>query len=318
MTELFFSYSHRDESLRDELETHLAMLRRQGVIDAWHDRRIVAGDDVDHTISQHLETAEIVLLLVSPYFLASDYCYDVEMTRALERHATGACAVIPVILDPCDWHGAPFGRLRATPKDGKPISKFANVHDAFLEVTKDIRKAAERFTSSELPVDEETQLARHSADEPHRQEVIRSSNLRVRREFSDQDRDRFVEAAMEYIARFFEASLEELQHRNEEIEARFRQTSGVDFTAAIYSRGTKKASCRVRAGGGLFGGDITYAASDVPADGSFSESLSVEDDGYNLGLTALGMASLGQGPKERLTLQGAAEYLWQVFLSPLQ
>jgi hypothetical protein len=118
MVRLFLSYSHRDENLRNELEKHLAVLRRQGVIDVWHDRRIGPGDMIDHEISAQLEAANFVLLLVSPDFLHSDYCYDVEMTRAMERHAAGAAQIIPIILRPCDWHDAPFGKLNATPADG--------------------------------------------------------------------------------------------------------------------------------------------------------------------------------------------------------
>ena len=121
MTELFFSYSHNDEALRNELETHLSMLKRQGVIAVWHDRRIGAGQEVHGQISEHLERADIILL-VSPYFLASDYCYETEMTRAMERHHQGTARVIPVILHPCDWQGAPFGKLLAVPTDGKPVS----------------------------------------------------------------------------------------------------------------------------------------------------------------------------------------------------
>lgn len=122
MATLFFSYSHKDEALRDQLETQLAMLKRQGVIETWHDRRIVAGSDLDHAINAHVETDEVILLLVSPDFLASDYCYEIEMTRAMERHAVGEAVVIPIILRPCDWHGSPFGKLVATPPDGRPVT----------------------------------------------------------------------------------------------------------------------------------------------------------------------------------------------------
>src|SRR5213080_3948433 len=107
MVAVFFSYSHKDEDLRDQLETHLAMLKRQGVISAWHDRRLIAGSDIDTGITEELEGADIILLLVSPDFLASDYCYGVEMTRALERQAAGEARVIPVILRPCEWKQAP-------------------------------------------------------------------------------------------------------------------------------------------------------------------------------------------------------------------
>jgi tetratricopeptide (TPR) repeat protein len=148
MVKLFFSYSHRDESLRDELEIHLSALKRQGVIETWHDRRIGAGKEFDSEISENLETAQIILLLVSPYFIASDYCYDIEMTRALERHKSGEARVIAVILHPCDWHSLPFGKLTAIPKDGKPISNYPNQHDAFLEVSLAIRTAAKDFETA--------------------------------------------------------------------------------------------------------------------------------------------------------------------------
>ena len=124
MIELFFSYSHKDEVVRDELETHLVMLKRQGVIQTWHDRRIVAGDEFDGQISENLESAGIILLLVSPYFLASNYCYDVEMTRAMERHEAGEARVIPVIVDPCEWHPTPFGNYLPCPKTGSQSQSF--------------------------------------------------------------------------------------------------------------------------------------------------------------------------------------------------
>lgn len=136
MISVFFSYSHEDEQLRNQLEQQLAILKRQNVIATWHDRRITAGEVIDHAISSNLEMANIILLLVSPAFLASDYCYDHEMQRAMERHGAGEAVAIPVILRPCDWHGTPFGKLLATPTDGKPVTQWADRDQAFLEVTK--------------------------------------------------------------------------------------------------------------------------------------------------------------------------------------
>jgi TIR domain len=148
---VFFSYAHHDEALRNELEKHLSLLKRQGVIDTWHDRKIDAGENVHEEISEYLEKADIILLLVSADFLASDYCYDIEMQRALARHQRGDARIIPVILRPCEWQKAPFGNLLTTPTDGKPITKFENLDDAFLEVTRAIRKAADKLRRSNLP-----------------------------------------------------------------------------------------------------------------------------------------------------------------------
>jgi len=143
MLNLFFSYAHQDEQRRDELETHLAVLKRSGLIRAWHDRRISAGSELDHTICESLEQADVVLLLLSPHFLASDYCYEREAMRALERHHAGEAVVIPVILEPCDWLYSPFRALRATPPDGKPVSQFTNINEALQQVTSDIRNVAQ-------------------------------------------------------------------------------------------------------------------------------------------------------------------------------
>ena len=134
MAKLFFSYSHKDEAIRDELEIHLSILKREGKIEVWHDRRIGVGKELSKEIDSNLEESDIVLLLVSPYFLDSYYCYEIELQRALEKHQKGELRVIPVILETCDWQHSIFRHLLAVPKDGKPISKYPNQHDAFLEV----------------------------------------------------------------------------------------------------------------------------------------------------------------------------------------
>ena len=141
--EVFYSYSHKDEELRDQLETHLAMLKREGVIKGWHDRRIISGQEWDGEIDTHLKSADIILLLVSADFLASDYCYDTEVTLAMERHDAGEARVIPIILRPCDWSRAPFSKIQGLPKDAKPVTRWDDRDEAFLDVAKGIRKAAE-------------------------------------------------------------------------------------------------------------------------------------------------------------------------------
>ncbi len=142
-TEVFYSYSHKDEDLHDELEKHLSILRRQGVITGWHDRKITAGTEWAGEIEEHLNTAKVILLLISADFLASDYCYDLEMRRAMERHENGEAQVIPVILRKVDWRGAPFGKLQALPTDAKPVTSWSNRDEAFTSIAEGIRKAIE-------------------------------------------------------------------------------------------------------------------------------------------------------------------------------
>ena len=143
--EVFYAYAHRDEPLRTELDKHLSLLRRQGVIADWHDRRITAGTEWVGAIDAHLQRAQIILLLVSADFLASNYCYDVELQHAMARHAVGEARVIPIILRAVDWQGAPFGRLQALPQDGRPITSWPNQDEAFLDVASGIRALVEEI-----------------------------------------------------------------------------------------------------------------------------------------------------------------------------
>src|SRR5262249_53954544 len=123
---VFISYAHEDELLRQRLEAHLSLLRRQGWIADWHDRQILAGDEWAQAIDQHLEAASIILLLISPDFLASTYCYEIELQRALERHQRGEARVIPILLRPCDWQTSPFAHLQCLPRDGKAATTWEN------------------------------------------------------------------------------------------------------------------------------------------------------------------------------------------------
>lgn len=316
MVSVFFSYSHADEALRDQLERQLSMLKRQGVISVWHDRRIMAGQEIDHAISDNLETADIILLLVSSDFLASDYCYDREMTRAMERHAAGEAVVIPVILRASDWHHAPFGKLLATPTDGKPITLWPDRDQAFLEVARAIRGAAEMLRPKQPtvrpvvpPVPPPLSIMPNHAP--------RSSNLRVTKQFTERDKDAFRVETFDYIARYFENSLNELSARNPGIDGNFRRIDANQFTSVIYRDGRAVARCSIFMGTRGFGGGIAYANNDSGAGNSFNESLTVEHDDQSLFLRSLGMSMRGTAD-QKLSQEGAAELYWAMFIDPLQ
>lgn len=145
--ELFFSYSHRDEEMRDELEKHLSILKHRGLISAWHDRKIDAGEEWKGEIDEHLNSAQIILLLISADFLASKYCYDIEMKRAMERHESGEARVIPIILRHVLWKGSPFSKLQALPTNAEPIKdgKWRSVDEAFADVAEGLEEAINRL-----------------------------------------------------------------------------------------------------------------------------------------------------------------------------
>ncbi|MGG6268502.1 TIR domain-containing protein [Leptolyngbya sp. AN03gr2] len=148
---VFFSYSHRDEELKDELVKHLSILRRQGVITEWHDRMIMPGSEWSREIDASLNSADIILLMVSSDFLASDYCWGVEIEKALQRHESGEAYVIPVILRPVVWQDAPFAKLQALPKNAKPITKWKDQDEAFFDVVRGIQIAIETLLQVRNP-----------------------------------------------------------------------------------------------------------------------------------------------------------------------
>lgn len=158
---IFISYSHNDESHRLELEKHLSLLRRQGLIEPWHDRRIVPGQEWHRQIDRNLERADLFLCLVSADFIHSNYCFEVEMERALKRHKDGTAQVVPIIVRPSDWHAAPFGKLQALPRDGKAITTWSNQDEAWLDVARGIRRLAE---AAGQPVKPTAQAARRSLE----------------------------------------------------------------------------------------------------------------------------------------------------------
>jgi hypothetical protein len=145
---LFVSYCHADEGLKSDLLKHLEPIRRLNLIETWHDRKIKAGEDWDKIISSNLEKADIVLLLVSIDFINSAYCYDVELERALEKHAEGRTRVIPVILRACMWSQTPFAKLQALPKDARAVSLWTDRDEALLNIAEGVRQVAEELLSS--------------------------------------------------------------------------------------------------------------------------------------------------------------------------
>src|SRR5258708_2847895 len=137
---LFYCYAHKDKPIRDELEKHLSWLKRRYQLTNWHDREILPGEEWEQAIDMHLDTANLILLLISSDFMNSDYCYGKEMRRALERHREGTCRVIPILLRPTYWEGAPFSNLQLLPTDARPITRWPDRDEAFQDVVTEISR----------------------------------------------------------------------------------------------------------------------------------------------------------------------------------
>jgi multiple sugar transport system substrate-binding protein len=143
---IFCSYAHEDEEHLNDLREWLRGLERQGLIEWWHDRQIVPGWEWEEAIDKNLRIADVILLLVTPAFMASDYVYEKEINRAIERHERDEARVIPIIVRPSDWKWAPFGKLQALPKDAKPITTWPNRDVAWLDVVEGLRRAVEELS----------------------------------------------------------------------------------------------------------------------------------------------------------------------------
>ena len=142
---IFTSYAHEDEALKTEMDKYLKVLKRSGKIDTWNDRALIPGQEWDKTIMDELNKANIILLLVSVDFNASDFIWEKELAEAMRRHEEGTAYVIPIILRECQWTSLPYAKLQALPRNGQPITEFANRDSAFTEVANGIERLVDHM-----------------------------------------------------------------------------------------------------------------------------------------------------------------------------
>lgn len=227
---VFISYSHADDALVEKLHKHLAQLRRDGSISQWYDRQIGAGGRIDDSILQELNAADIFLACASPDWIASQYAYEREFERALERESLGEAIILPVILRPCDWKATPLQKFVALPKDGKAVTEFTNQDAAYLDITTNIRSLT---TAPDQNADLEfksSAMSRGVAD------PITSSRYRARRQFDKIDKMDFVNSAFLEIYRFFETSVSEIA-AVPNIECRLSNLRDDYFSCTVVNRG---------------------------------------------------------------------------------
>lgn len=313
---IFISYSHVDEEYRQRLDTHLSMLRREGLIELWTDRRIEPGDEWDHRIRSELETADIIILMVSPEFIASNYCWDVEVTRAMERHEAREAVVIPVIVRVCDWHSAPFAKLQALPAEAKPIKKWPDLDEAYQSITDGLKKVLSQTGEGRAIAKPASTGPAPPSSSSAAVQVPRSGNLSVRKHFTQRDKDAFLDEAFEYISSFMEGSLQELERRNPEIETRFKRIDAHRLVITVYRDGNRVAGCTIFQESQM-GRGIAYSYNDDGANGALNDCLSVLEDAAGLSLSPW-VPGFGSGHDSKFTLEGAAEYYWCRLIEPLQ
>ena len=135
----------------EEFRSHLKALERVGLVASWHDRLISAGTEWKGEIDENLNQADVILLLISASFVESEYCFDIELNRALTRHANKEALVVPVLIRPVVWHDLPFAKLQSLPSDGQPVSTWHNKDLAWVDVTEGLKAAIREFQSRKKP-----------------------------------------------------------------------------------------------------------------------------------------------------------------------
>ena len=303
----FISYSHRDDWALDRLHTHFAMLRRERQITEWYDRDILAGTDIDHEVLEQLESCALFLPLVSPDFLASNYCYEREMTRALERHIAGEIRIVPIIVEPCDWKVSPLGSLKALPRDANPVVNWTNQNEAFLDIVTELRRVL-----TELKSRDETDVATSNKGS-----VRSGSQYRIKRTFDQIDRSDFRERTFAEISNHFRASCEEL-NGIEGVRGRFLPKDSQGFACTVINqnleRGTAYITVYMATDFPVFG-DIYYAFNENALPNSMNGGFHIESDDYDLFLKPSMFQMAGNSSDNaKLSAQEAAELLWSEFI----
>lgn len=303
----FISYSHQDERNLARLHKHLAMLRRDGLLTTWYDREILAGAELHKEIAENLADSDVFLALVSPDFLASDYCYDKEVHLALKRHEDGSIRLIPIILEPCDWRNSPLANLKALPKDGQPISLWANENVAFLDIATELRRVMTAPPKGRATSKASLQLVR----EARRDEGAR--RYRIKRDFDRIDRDEFRHQAFGTIREYFQRSIAELNGIGDPIRARFESMGETAFTCTVLNKAKQGGEANITVHEhGMMGG-LTYSFARRARDNTANGFLTVEANEYDLNLKMDAFSTRGDH-NGLLSPAEAAQRLWAEFL----
>lgn len=302
----FISYSHHDKTALERLHVHLKNLTRDGHIETWFDRDILAGSELDAEIERELEAADLFLLVVSPDFIASDYCVEREMKRALERHAAGNARVVPIIVEECDWRAmSELRQLKAVPTDGKAVSTWANPNTAYLNVVQELRRIVE---ADNAPLATAKAVPEPVAARPAK------SRYRAKCEFDEIDRGDFREAAFATIKDYFRRATEEIDSIDG-LRGRFVDRGTTSFGATVVNGGQRHGMAHITVhcrNSQVALGDIYYSFNENAGDNTANGGFNVSADDYEQFL--IQTMNIFGNADERLTPERAAEVLWNEFI----
>lgn len=304
MTKAFISYSHADSKYLERLHKHLAMIRRDGTLSAWTDNEIFPGNNIDEDVKNNLLNSSLFLALISADYLNSRYCYDIEFAKAQELENSGKLRIVPIIVEPCDWQASPFKKYLALPKDGKPISEWANQNNAFLDIITKLRSIVKGIES------ESSGEYESSFQKPQRRPI-------VKKDFDAIQKAEFQDQSYSVIERYFKESCSELNSiGGGSLKARYENMNATAFTCTVVNRERKSNSeahitIWNSKGRGHFG-DICYIDQRHAENNSSNGSIKVENDDYNMYLS-FNTFHLEDG--KRYSAEQAAERLWNKFVS---
>ena len=317
----FVAYSKADSSDVARLMVHLKGLEQAGLIETWHDRQLMPGEEWDAKIRAELEAADVIIFCVSADLLANHYIQRVEIPKAMDRRARNEAAVIPIIFRKCDWEDHVLGSLQGIPVKGRTVQDYireGKSDDVWTDVTGAVRDAV-RSRQQVLNRSRPPSAGRMGAPRTRMRSIgAKPVILSETRQASDLERDDFTRATFATIAGYFEASLENLKQANPSCETRFNKPSEDAFEASVYVNGKRCSHCGIFIQNRMGFGGIGYASNGVGDRNSYNEHLSLAsgDSGNQLRWQAL-MNVMHQGTEVNTSKMGseeAAAYLWSFFI----
>lgn len=297
----------------ERLHVHLAHLKREGQLISWTDEQIPAGGNLDATISRELNSSQLFIALLSPDYLASNYCYESEFRRAVEMHQAGKLTIVPIIIEPCDWLNTPFSSFKALPMDGKAVSTWENNNTAFLNITQSLRKLLERPSRTA-----ETRITRSGSAE------LSTRNYRIKKDFDSIEVLEFKEKSFKELTELLRRYTAEINSL-ENIKARVIQESISEFKCMLVNRNKIAAECLLhlflcsgsspRRGFHFNDADITFKLdpSDLGTKGMSSKDFVLAKDDYHLYWKENNLYFQNQEERE-LSVREMADLIWEEWL----